>query len=44
MTTRTTSSSLVLPRTDLDGAFAIAERIRSETAAEPVMVGSHPSG
>jgi len=25
-----------------DGALAIAERIRSETAAQPVTVGSHP--
>jgi len=33
---------VILPLTDLDGALAIAERIRSETAAESVTVGSHP--
>jgi two-component system, cell cycle response regulator len=27
---------LILPHTDLEGAFAVAERIRSATAAEPV--------
>jgi len=30
---------VILPRTDLDGARAIAERIRSVTAAEPVVAG-----
>ena len=30
---------VVLPRTDLDGALAIAERIRSATSAEPVATG-----
>jgi two-component system cell cycle response regulator len=31
---------VLLPRTDLDGALAVAERIRSVTGAEPVATGS----